>query len=213
MPKKKGDKHHLTPVDKEAIWQFWQVAGGIDETTGRRKGISVTARKFGVNVQTVSRIINEIMEQNEALPATRDARADAIARFAGRTQIKADMVLDSIKPEDLESGRIPITNKDGDILGYKSWGPNVVAKATAFGIISDKVGIALKNEEMLRADQAGGSLLMPSDIAGLRNAVSSSIKSLTLLDVQFADENKDLLTNAQEVLAEAEIIDSGRTDE
>lgn len=179
-----------TPVDKEIVLQTYAATGTIAETTRRTEW----------SRPTVKRILLEAQNSESAL---QDARAKAAATLAARIHIKAEDLLDSITPEDIESGRIPKYDKDGKLAGYQYYGPNLVQKATAFGIITDKANVVQQYEKALSADHSSGQLLMPADIEGLQNAVTGKLQELKMLHIRFADDNKDLVQRTEEVIAES----------
>lgn len=191
MPKKKGDTKKLAPVDKEVIIQT-QVA---------TKNKAETARRTGFSYGTVCNILKAADEDGLDM---RVARAEAIGKMASKNLIKAEEILDSIGAEDIQSGRFAIRDKDGDIIGYKYYGPSLLQKMTAYGIITDKGAVLAQNERALVQDENTGVLLLPQNIEGLVGAIQHQIKELSILNVRFEQDNPDLVTKANEVIAEVE---------
>jgi len=134
-----------------------------------------------------------------------EAHAEMSARFTG----KAAEIIDSISPEDLQSGRIPIYKKAKDpetgeetqvFDGYKYWGPRLVEKATAAGIFQDKARVSRDLERTLDESTGSGELLMPQSVEELENAIRQGAKELTFLNVKFQDEDADLATQIDSTL-------------
>lgn len=200
MAKKKGDKKKLSPPEKEWIYQTWVTWDNKAET----------ARRCNVSLGSVQNVIKEFTGKNPdkpQLPETRVDRAKAHADMAGRIRSTADMVLETITPEDMESGRFPRLDREGKVIGYTYYGPSSVAKATTFGILKDKETQQIKLEQEMLADVQSGKLMLPSDLLGMVGQAKRMIKEIKILDIRFEEDNKDLLTSMQEVMAEAEVVE------
>jgi hypothetical protein len=205
MPKKKGDKKKLAPVDKEVIYRTYLATDNKTDT----------ARRCNVSLGSVQNVIKEFEGRDPdkpQLPAVKAKRAEIAAEVAGRIHNKADMVLDSITKEDMDSGRIPRHDADGNIIGYTQYGPSAVQKATTFGILKDKETQAYKLEQEMLQDTQSGQLMLPSGLKEMAAQANRMIKELRIIDVKFADENQELLTSAQEVIAEAITVEEERPD-
>ena len=195
MPKKKGDRKALTPTEREHIWQTYNVFG---------KNKSETARRCNCSTQSVAKVVREIEAQNELSVESREARAEAAVGIQRRTQLKADTILESITKQDVTSGRIPIRDKDNNITGYREFGPSLLQKATAYGILTDKSKVALDYENALRQDEQSGKLLVPQDIEGLKRAIQGTARSIQMLNIQFKDDIPDLATKVENLALEEE---------
>lgn len=203
MSKKKGDVKKFSPVDKEWIYQTFVVTNNKAET----------ARKCNVSLGSVQNIIKEFTGQNPnkpQLPETRVDRARAHADMAGRIRSTADMVLETITAEDMDSGRFPRLNGDGEVIGYTYYGPSSVQKATTFGILKDKETQQIKLEQEMLADVQSGHLMIPDDLLEMASQAKRMIKEIKILDIRFEEDNKDLLTSVQEVIAEATVVEEQR---
>lgn len=201
MAKKKGDRARLSPTDKEWIYQTFLVLNNKTQT----------AKRCNVAIATVQKVIKELegrKKDSEQYPAAREARAEVAAKLAGKMHVKVNTLMESITDEDIESGRIPMRDKDGNLTGYKYYGPSLLQKATSIGIITDKANVLQGYEKAMLQDVNDGKLMLPQDINGLIGAIQSKIKSLTMLNVRFEEDNQDLVTDAGRVMAEAEVIDS-----
>lgn len=160
-----------------------------------------TARRCGVTEKTVSKYINKVQPA-----AILEERAKALRELSGTAHIKAKDILDSIKPDDLDSGRFEIKNAKGEIVGYKYYGPSLMQKVTSAAIAIDKVKVLSETESILKDGRASGELIVPGDIRALIHGIRGKIKGLSILDVRFAEENPDLSQRIQDKLAEAEAV-------
>lgn len=205
MAKKKGDRKLLTPVDKEVIFQTFIVLQNKTQT----------AKRCGVSLGSVNRVIKELTARDvevAGLPATRETRAEAAAKLASRFHVKVGELMDSITPEMLEHGKIPLNDKDGNLIRYYEYGPSLLQTATAVGIITDKANVAQVFEQKMMQDVQDGKLMLPSDIDGLISAVHGKIRSLKMLDVRFEEDNPDVITNATEIMAEVQAVEAKRPE-
>lgn len=203
MSKKKGDQKKLSPVDREWIYQTWVVTNNKAET----------ARKTGFSLGSVQNVIKEFTGKDPnkpQLPVTRESRAKAHAEQADRIRSTADMVLETITAEDMDSGRFPRLDGDGKVIGYTYYGPSSVQKATTFGILKDKETQQIKLEQEMLADVQSGQLMLPGDLAGMVGQAKRMIKEIKILDIRFEEDNQDLMTSMQEVIAEATVVEEER---
>jgi len=192
--KGKGKGSRLTSVDKALVYQAYLLL----------QNKSQVAEKFGYSVQTVNSAIRS-REAAETTVPERQARADVAARVMGKILVKSEEMLDHIKPQDMESGRIPLTDKNGNITGYQSWGPALSQKALAFGIMLDKAAVAENLGKAILSEQHSGQLLIPQDLEGLRDAIMGKVKSLKVLQVDFAHDAPGVLDRTQEILERVEV--------
>jgi hypothetical protein len=116
--------------------------------------------------------------------------------LAGRAHRAAENVLDSIGPADLESGRIVEKDEDGNVTNVKMWGPSLLQKVTAVGILADKTKTLQDLQEQL-AIEAGqaDAMPLPADVNQAISQIASKVKRLRLLDVQFEDKQPESLTD------------------
>jgi hypothetical protein len=105
-----------------------------------------------------------------------------------------------------------VEDKEGNLVGYKYYGPSLLQKMTAFGIVTDKANVVQTYEKGLEQDTQSGQLMLPSDIEGLKGAIEGKIRELNILNVRFADDNKNLVRQTQEVVAEVERIEADRAN-
>lgn len=190
-PKK---RRHFTPAEREAIYQTFLVL----------KNVSATARAHNVSRPAVDAVIKKF---RAALPiedqVAREKTVEQMLRE--RTLSMSGQILDSIAPEDLISGRLPLKNEKGEIIGYKEFGPSVVAKATAFGIMVDKIKVQTDLQRALDGDISTGNMLVPDNINQLVRAVQGQIKNLQILNVNFDKEHEDLTTRVNMALQVDEV--------
>ena len=204
----------LAPVDKEWIYQTWVVTNNKSET----------ARRCRVSIGSVNNVLKELQGKNPdkpQLPETRADRAQRHADMADRICRTADMALESITPDDMDSGRFPITEMRTDsetgedkevVVGYRYYGPSAVQKATTFGILKDKETQQINIEQDMLQDVQSGKLMLPSELSGMVDEAKRMIKDVSILHVRFEEENPDLLTTMKEVIAEAEVLEESRPD-
>jgi hypothetical protein len=200
MGRKKGDRRRLTALDAELVHQVLALNGNNKADAARRLDMSPAS------------VFKVVKQAEEAGTDLKLARSQAASKLATKLQIGAELIFDSIKPEDLNSGQIAQYDKDGEITGYKRYGPTLVEKATAGGIMMDKATVVQRYEEALLKDEQSGVLLMPSDLQGLATAVGGKMKELTALHISFADDNEELVTNVQDVLSQLQTAEYTETD-
>jgi len=167
-----------------------------------------TAERCGVSVPTVYNVI-EKMESKKSSEVVKKAAEEMAAEALTKTQMKADMVLDSISPTDVDSGRFPVRNKDGEITGYKYFGPSAAQKALTYGILTDKVKVIADYQRSMAQDVNDRRLMMPSDVRDLLSAVRGKIESISVLNVKVRDTEmvSDLVKNAERAMCAAEIAE------
>ena len=199
MPRKLANKkpvgrHHgrqLSPAKVEAIIQTYAVTNNVRDTANRHHITEKTAHKY-IKLAVPSEVLA--------------ARQKAIRELAGKTHITALNIIESISPEDLVSGRIPIRGTGNEIVGYRHYGPTLMQKVTSAAILTDKLEVLQNIEAALKDGQAQGELILPGDVKTLVQGIRSQVKRLTILDIQFNDKNKDLSKRVQEKLEEVEAL-------
>lgn len=186
----------LTIVEKEAIYQAYLAMGNQ----------AAVARTLGCSRKTVHAVIKGI---ESSLPATKlkEAREQMAVNLTGRYHETTQQILDSIKPEDLESGRIPVYNAKGELTGYTYFGPTLVAKATAAGIMTDKIRVLADYEKAIGKDAQSGQLIMPETAADLIKAIQAGVKEISVLNVRFRDDEPALAKSLETIApADAEVL-------
>lgn len=195
----------LTEIQRETVLQVYAVTGNKSET----------ARQLGVSESTVYKLIKEA---SKAPAKLREARAQATEELAGRVHSKAEMILDSITPADLESGRIEQYDEDGRLTNIKLWGPTLLQKVTSVAVLADKTKVLSELREGLRSthDTGTDSMPLPQDVDTALRQIAQKVKRLRLLDVQFESNPAnppDLTEKLQEAIVVEEIVDAHIIDE
>lgn len=202
MPRKKrkhprGQNHgrELSPAQQELVVQTFAVTNNVRET----------ARQCRISEKTAHKYIKK------AVPSEiQAARIEATKALAGKVHSKTVAIIDSISPEDLESGRIPIygpvdeATGERPIIGYRQYGPTLMQKVTSAAILTDKLKILHEMEALLGQGTNNGELLIPGDIKSLVAGIRGKVKSLSILNLRFAEDNPELSQKVQETLARAE---------
>lgn len=186
----------VSPKQKEQMLQLYGVEGNYTEV----------ARLMRLSVSTVTKYIKQMLADPD--PQIAAARQRTARQLAGKVSRKANEVIDSITPEDMESGLIKNHDDDGKLTSARSYGPSLMAKVTASAILTDKMKVLAELEEMLGSEQAENRLLTPGDIGSLVSGIRTKIKSMQFLNVQFEKDHPDLSQRAQAILEEAEVIEA-----
>lgn len=166
----------LTDMQKEMILQAFALTGSKRET----------ARQIGVSEATV---YNVLKAADNSPAELRAARAAATEQLAGKVHAKTAEILESITPEDMESGRIPMYDENGALTGMKSWGPTLLQKVTAVAVLSDKTRVLSELREGLRnaTDAQKVGMPAPQDLDAALQQIATKVQRLRILDVQFAN--------------------------
>ncbi|KPJ95867.1 MAG: hypothetical protein AMJ55_02960 [Gammaproteobacteria bacterium SG8_15] len=177
-------------MDKELILQTYAVCGNQ----------RMTAERNGVCVRTVKNVLVEA-EKNSEL---QKVRARAVEGLAGRVHGKAQEIIDSIAPQDIESGREFIRDGNGNLQRVVQWGPSLMQKVTSAAILTDK----LKVLEDIKSDLRGGSpessgMPLPSNVDEALRRIASKVKRLRILDVQFEDKHQETAVKLQDAATRA----------
>jgi hypothetical protein len=188
----KGNNHgkELSPTQQEAIIQTFAVTNNVRETARRNRITEKTARKY------IKQVPPSELEE---------ARLSAIRQLAGKAHNTAVSIIESIAPEDLEAGRFPIRNKNGEIVDYKYFGPSIMQKVTSYAILADKLKVLHDVERAMQIGTENGELLIPGDIKALVAGIKGKISSLSVLNVRFEQDNPDLSQQIQDTLTRAEM--------
>ena len=194
-PKGKQSGLAVSPEQKEEMLQIFLVTGNKRET----------ARRMGLSEGCVQGHLKRLIEENDGQVLA--ARRQATQQLAGKVHHKAARIIDSIGDVDIESGRIARRNAAGEITGYQYYGPSLLQKVTAGAILSDKLDVLRKHEMLLTTEGQEGRLLMPQTIEGLISGIKGKVSQISVLNVKFEDEHKDLSQRVQDKLEEAAVIE------
>jgi hypothetical protein len=181
----------IDPAMRECIRQSFLVLGSKAEV----------ARQFKITEYSVAKILKEGLNDKE----NREQRLKSAAAIAGKVHGKVHKILDSIDDKDLDSGYIESEDRNG-VKRKIAYGPSLLQKTTAGAIWTDKLKILADYEKALAEDTATGHLPLPNEVGALVSGIRSKIKQISVLNVQFEQENPDLSQKAQDMLAQAEII-------
>lgn len=190
-PGKQGQR--LTPVEKEHVLQTYMLF----------KNKKKTAEMCGVSIRTVYNILDEAAQAPKEL---QEDRLKVARRIGSKISEKLEQTIDSLTPEELESGRIPIRDpKSGEVVAYKHYGPTAPQKALVIGILQDKMKV---NEEYQRAigeDADKHKILLPTHLGDLRDAILGEMDSLSFLKIDFKKHAPDVERQTQELLEDLEV--------
>jgi hypothetical protein len=185
----------VTQFQKEMIIQAFALCGNKSEV----------ARQMGCSDNTVRNVI-KAAESDKTL---QKARLSALEDVAGQVHGKTNEIIQSIGPQDLESGLIKTFDKDDPtkLKAVKAYGPSLLQKVTSAAILVDKIKAVEETKSLITAESADGNdqLLMPGDVQSALQALGKKIKRLRILDVQFANKHEDTVSKVQEVAHKAEL--------
>lgn len=186
-------------AEQEAIYQTYIALDKNELATSRAVGMSYTGlrkliRRFESKHTPQELIVREQKIEDQLL---------------ARNYKLVNDVIDSIKPEDLESGRIPIYDKEGKLAGYKEFGPSVAQKGILFGIGVDKIKVQKDMARAVGEYADNGMLMLPDNADQLVRMIQGRVASLSLVNVKFKDDHQDLTTRIDQALqVEAEVVAS-----
>lgn len=183
----------LSDMEKEIVRQTQMITQNKAET----------ARQMGITRKTVDTILKVDSSED---PAIKEARRQSAIALAGKVHGKVGQILDSIGPKDLETGFRDVFDANGLFVRRAQWGPSLLQKVTSGAIFVDKLPILAQYQQAISEDHISGALPIPSDIHALAAGIKSKVKSITMLNVQFENENPDLSQSIQQKIAEAEVL-------
>lgn len=138
---------------------------GIKQMYALEGNKAAVARAFNVNLSTVYRVLGR-----EDPETARERRAEALGKLASKASEKAQALIDNLEPPE---------------------DATYMQKATAFGIIVDKVEKLDKRlDEKHRLDQfdAGEVLALPEDVEAVKGMIRNDLKELAVfIGLKFAD--------------------------
>ena len=221
MPRKSkkrnaGPLHHsrrghrrLTDEDKALVVQTYFAVGS--------KG--GTCKKLGITYKLCCDVLAEA-EQNPSLMAARGRAYDAVG---GKITGVVSDIIDSIKPEHLETEIHEIHDDEGNLRRVIVTGPSLRDKAFAAGILTDKIAIMQKARHDAHTSRDGHDqiqLMLPDDVEGAKDRVTQLIKNLNFINVTVRDDGvaqrveqlrkKAFVTH--EDIEEAELVDLSSPD-
>jgi len=165
----------FTPAQKEAVLRSYHLHGSY----------RAVANALGIHDASVKRIVLECQLD----PAFAHTRAQAIDEMSGKIAAITDQVIDSIKPEELETTHHKVYDACGNLLRVVQEGPGLKDKALAIGIMLDKQAVLqqVRGKALDTSSRHGGGtgLLLPESIEDMRDMLASKIQSLRILDIKF----------------------------
>jgi transposase-like protein len=183
----------MTGLQKESIVQTYALCGNKREV----------ARQLGVSYPTVLRVLKDAENDTQL----QKARSRAMEDLAGKVQAKTNEVLESITPEDMESGLIKKYDDDGNLVSVKGYGPSLMQKVTSAAILTDKMKVIQETKQVLESDRSQDptALPLPQDVQAAVKQIGERVKRLQILDIQFHDRNPEVAEKLQEVAVKASL--------
>ena len=188
----------LTQLQREMIGQAFALCGNKAQVS----------REMDCSYQTICNVV-KAAQQDKAL---QKARMSALESVAGRLHGKTVEIIDSIKPEDMESGLIKKFDKDDPdkLLSVKAYGPSLLQKVTSAAILTDKLKVVEETKRAIMEDggDAAGGIPLPGEIQASLQLLGKKITRLRVLDVQFDSKHEDTASKVQEVAHAASLNDN-----
>ena len=191
-PRKRGKP--VTQTQRELVVQAYALTGNKSQVV----------RDIGLSRPTVIKILKEA-ETNKEL---QKARTRALDSLAGQVHGKTTEILDSIGPQDLESGLQLRRNAEGEVIGKVAWGPSLLQKVTAAAILTDKVKVVEETKAAINADAGAGGdigLPLPSTVQESLRMLGRKVKRIKAFDIQFESNQPEMTQRIQDTIAEAEV--------
>lgn len=183
-----GRGRGLTQLQREMIIQAYALCGNKSQV----------ARDVGCSAQTVTSVV-KAAETDRSL---QKARSSALEDVAGKLHAKTTEIIESIVPEDMESGLIKVFDKEDPtkLKSVKAYGPSLLQKVTSAAILVDKTGVVETTKQALIADNAidPHKLPLPGEMQESLRLLGKKIKHLRVVDIQFADKHEETVSKVQE---------------
>jgi hypothetical protein len=184
----------VTQTQKELVVQAFALSGNKSQVV----------RDIGLSRPTVIKILREA-ETNREL---QKARTTALESLAGRVHGKTIEIMDSIGPQDLESGLELHRNTEGKVTRAVHWGPSLMQKVTSAAILTDKIKIIEETKAAINADTGNGdpgSLPLPGSVQESLRLLGRRIKRIRAFDIQFESKQPELSQKIQDTVAAAAV--------
>ena len=159
-----------------------------------------TAKRLSLSEGTIYKYLKQVPTEE-----LKKRRIEAHNELAGKVHEKVETIVDSISPEDLESGRIKLHDAKGEFAGYKYWGPTPLQKGTLVGILTDKMEVLERMKTSLQEGIAKKERLLPETIRELKSGLMEKLVRVRIIDAQFDNKNPDLSQRIQQTLQDDEI--------
>jgi len=182
-----------SPLQEEMIVQAYAVSGNKSEV----------ARNMRMTVPTITKVLRKADSDIHL----QKIRSHALEEIRGKVHGKAVEIIDSISPEDIESGLIKVHDDSGELVSVKSYGPSLMQKVTSAAILTDKLKVITETRQAMEQDRESdpASLPLPGDIESALQAIGEKVKRLRVLDVQFHDKNPELAERVQDAAHRASL--------
>jgi len=192
-PKGHQQGRKLTQLQREMIVQTYAITGNQAEV----------ARQMHISTQSVAKVLKEA----ESDLALQKARTRALDEVAGRVHGKAVEIIDSISPDDIESGLIKKYDDEGNLVSAKGYGPSLMQKVTSAAILTDKLKVIEETKKAIAQDHEGDPTKMPlpGDMQAALKQIGERVQRLRILDVQFAEHQPEIAQKVQEVAHKASL--------
>jgi hypothetical protein len=164
----------LSEAQKEAVVQAYAMCGVYTEV----------ARQLNLSVTTVKKYVSEVPPAEVAR-----IRAQTQLRLAGKVQNKANEILDSISPKDLEEASLQ-------------------QKSISVGIFVERQKDLIDNYHDLNNNERGRTLMTPDSIQGLLEAIRNKAERISVLQVDFKKDNPELAKRLDALETQAEVLAS-----
>lgn len=199
----------LTDEDKALVIQTYFAVGS--------KG--GTCKQLGITYKTCCDVLAEA-EQNPSLMAARGRAYDAVG---GKITGVVTDIINSIKPEHLETEIHEVHDAEGNLRRVIVTGPSLRDKAFAAGILTDKIAIMQKARHDAHANREGSQqvqLMLPDNVESAQQRVTQLIKNLNFINITVRDDGvakrveelrkKSFVTQGD--IEEAELVDLSSPD-
>jgi DNA-binding CsgD family transcriptional regulator len=191
-PRAKG-KHYgkqLTPIEQEIVRQTYLVTGNMAET----------GRQLDLDSRTVAKYV-----KNQTDPEMDAARRRSALSLAGQVQTRAVEIIDSIGPDDLESGYL--RDEQGEYIKDRNGrpiflGPTLNQKVLSAAILTDKLPVLESYRKSIGEDAHQGLMITPETVRGLVDGIKTKIKNISVLNVEFAEDA--LASRAEKLMDQAQ---------
>jgi len=183
----------LTQLQREMIIQAYALCGNKSQVS----------REMGCSASTVNNVIRDAQLDR----SLQQARTGALEDVAGKLHGKTTEIMDSITPEDMESGLIKKHDDDGKLISVKAYGPSLLQKVTSVAILTDKLKVVEDTKQALIGDTSQDPLSMPApeNVQQALKQLGVKIKSLRMIDIQFDRNNAEVAQKVQDIAAAAEL--------
>jgi hypothetical protein len=137
-----------------------------------------------------TKLAKSVMDEAEQDPGLMAARGRAYDSVGGKIAGTVTDIIDSIKPEHLETKIHEIKDKDGNLKRVVQTGPSLRDKAFAAGILTDKIQVMQNARQMAHTAVSGderATLMLPGDVESAERRVVQLFKNLNFVQIHVQD--------------------------